>query len=260
MANEENSDQALAEGEEQQGEAKPHKNRAPFKLLLGVVLLVSTGGALALMAIPAKRVEHKFGGPFFAQLLEEIVVSTPDGNGTRYLKFRADAEYAAYEGTYLEARVADPFYTSYLKSKAELIASSRSLIQSAIGAEREAFAVTLRSELEPIVFPVHIGETLKPLDADKLSGLRPGVSHHTATFRGRFHDWTLHVDSHARILRLGEGTEVTFQGDEDDIQVRSQIGDTIYVDVTHIDPGFVGEVKIGVHGKLRNVLLEAIGQ
>jgi hypothetical protein len=260
MADQENLKEALPGAAEPQAEEKPKKDRGPVKLLLGVTLLVATGGALSVMAIPAKPVKHTLEGPFFTQLLDEIVVSTPDGNASRYLKFRVGAEYAAYEEVYQEARLVDPFYTPYLKSKAELIASSHSLIQSAIGAEREAFSATLRRELEPIVFPVHIGETTHPLDADELSGLRPGVSHHMATFRGRFHEWTLYVDSPGRTVRLGDGLEVIFEGNEDDLEVRSQVDDTVYVDVTHIDPGFMGEVKIGVHGKLRKLLLEAIGQ
>jgi len=260
MADQENPEQALPEGDESQPEAKPKKDRGPLKLLLSVILLVATGGALAVMAIPAKPVVHIVQGPFFTQLLDEIVVSTPDSNGTRYLKFRVGAEYAAYDEAYQEARLADPFYTPYLKSKAELIASSHTLIESAIGAEREAFAATLRMGLEPFVFPVHIGETKNPLDADELSGLRPGVSHHMATFRGRLHEWTLFVDGPARTIRLGDGSEVTFEGNEDDLEVRSQVDDILYVDVTRLDPEFMGEVKVGVHGKLRNVLLEAIGQ
>ena len=53
---------------------------------------------------------------------------------------------------------------------------------------------------------------------------------------------------------------ILFQGDEDDLEVRSAVGDTVYIDVTHAMPEFKGEVQIGVHGKLRNVILEAIAQ
>ncbi|MDA1264771.1 MAG: flagellar basal body-associated FliL family protein [Planctomycetota bacterium] len=260
MADKEKPDEeAVAEGEEN-AEEQPKKNRGPLKLLLGIGLLVATGGTLAMMAIPAKEKEHKFGGPFFANLGEEIVVSTPDGNGTRYVKFRSDCEYAAYEQSYFAARVADPFYLPYLKSKAQLVASSRSIEDTAIGPGREEFAAALRTKLEPIIFPVHIGKTANALDIDAKSGIRPGVSHHMATFRGRFYDHTLHVDVPAGILRLGDGPEITFRGDEDDLEVRSAIGDTVYVDVTHAQPGFQGELQIGVHGKLRNVILEAIAQ
>ena len=261
MADEEKPEDAPAEGEDSQGEGKPKKNRGPLKLLIGVILLVATGGVLATMAVPKKEKEYKLTGPYFARLLDkDIVVSTPDGNATRYLKFRVDCEYAAYEEPYFATRAADPFFLPYLNAEAQTIASSRTLSESALGAEREEFAAALRDGLEPIVFPVHVGETLNPLDADAPSGLRPGVSHHQATFRGRFHEWTLTVDGPARTVQLGEGTVVTFEGDEDDLEVRSQLGDTIYIDVTHLVPEFQGELKVGVHGKLRNVLLEAIGQ
>ncbi len=260
MAAETKPEETAAEGAKGEDESKPKKNRGPLKLLLSVVLLVAAGGGLALMAIPGKEKIHKLDGPYFAPLLDEVIVTTPDGNGTRYLKFRADCEYAAYDPSYLEVRTADPFYEPYLKSKAELIASSRHLSESAIGAEREEFAAALRIGLEPIVFPVHIGDTVNPLDQDKKSGLRPGVSHPEATFRGRFYEWKLHVDGPARTLRLGEGTEATFSGDEDDLEIRSQTGETLYVDVTHFDPSFTGELNVGVRGKLRHIVLEAIGQ
>ena len=261
MADEEKLEDAPEASEASEAENKPSKSRGPLKLLLGVVLLVATGGALATMAIPSKPVEFKLGGPYFARLLDkDIVVSTPDGNATRYLKFRVDCEFASYDETYVTTRAADPFFVPYLHSEAQTIASARTLDKSVIGAERAEFCAALRSGLEPIVFPIHVGETINPLDADPASGLRPGVSHHQASFRGRFHDWTMKVDGPARTLQLGEGNPVTFAGNEDDLEVRCQLGDTIYVDVTHLDPEFSGDLKVGVHGKLRNILLEAIGQ
>ena len=83
---------ATEELQNQEG-AAPSSARGPLKLLLCVVLMVVTGGSLAVMAIPSKKAEYKVEGPFFSFLLfgddgkkEDIVVSTPDGGGTRYLK------------------------------------------------------------------------------------------------------------------------------------------------------------------------------
>ena len=122
------------------------------------------------------------------------------------------------------------------------------------------FSALLRKELEPIVFPVHIGDTDYFYDEDENSGLKPGFSAMSATFREYFHRGLMHVDGPARVLRLGDGPEVTFKGDEDDLEVRSHTGDTVYVDVTHYDPEFIGDVKVGVHGKLRRITVTAIGQ
>lgn len=258
MADDEKQETEAAKAQEQAEE--PRKNRGPLKLLLGVVLLVATGGALAVMAVPAKEKEHKFEGPFFGKLLEEVVVSTSDNSATRYLKFTVDAEYAAYQQAYFTARSDDPFYASYLEAEAQQVASARTIDQTAIGPEREQFAAALRVALEPIVFPVHIGKTVNPLDPDQASGLRPGVSHHAATFRGRFHRHVLRVDASAGVLQLDDGPEISFHGDEDDLEVRSALGQTVYLDVTHLEPEFQGELKVGVHGKLRTIILKVIAQ
>jgi hypothetical protein len=254
MADEDKPEDGKAEGEEQ---AKGKQGgKGPLKLLLGVVLLIATGAVLATMAVPGKEKVHKLEGPFFGTLLPDMTVSTPDASNTRYLKFAADAEYAAYDEAYFAGREADPFYQPFLISKAEMIASARQISMSATGAERDQFAAALRVDLEPIVFPVHIGETANPLDLDEVSGLRPGVSHPSATFRGRFYDHVLKVDTTARILQIDDGPEITFRGDEDDLEMRSSLGDTVYVDVTHIEDGFKGEVQVGVHGKLRRIVIK----
>jgi len=254
-----NDDKQADEGarDEQSGKAK---SRGPLKLLIGVLLSIATGGALAVMAVPSKQKAYRFEGPYFAHLLDNVIVSTSDSNVTRYLKFKVDAEYVAYGEDYFASRSEDPFYLSYLKDRAQLIASSRKISESAIGTEREEFASALRIALDPVVFPVHIGATVNPLDGDEDSGLGPGISHNRTTFRGRFHEHILIVDAVVGVLQLDDGPEIIFRGDEDDLEVPAALGDSIFVDVTRIEPTFVGELKVGVHGKLRNIILEAIAQ
>ena len=70
----------------------------------------------------------------------------------------------------------------------------------------------------------------------------------------------MQVDGPARSCPRGAGHPVTFAGNESELGVRCQLGDTIYLDVAHLDPEFSGDLKVGVHGKLRHILLEAIGQ
>ena len=107
--------------------------------------------------------------------------------------------------------------------------------------------------LDPILFPVHIGATGLPLDRDEASGLRPGVSFDEATFRGRFHDHLLKVDAVAQTLQIDDGPVFEFEGDEEDLELHTAAGRTVYVDVTEIVGDFQGEVKVGVHGRIRQL-------
>ena len=116
--------------EEEQGKGKP---RGPLKLMVGVVLMIATGGALAIMAVPGKEKVYRFEGPYFGNLLEGVIVSTPDGNITRYLKFDVDVEYVAYDEDYFQMRVDDPFYTSY--QFADLPAGATSVVSVEIFVE-----------------------------------------------------------------------------------------------------------------------------
>lgn len=261
MADEEKPEEAEENAAQEEGqEEKPKKNKGPLKLLLAVVLLVAVGGGLAMMAVPKKESTPKFQGPYFMTLLEDFNVSTPDNNMSRYAKFKVSTEYAAYEEAYLTARVGDPEFMTNLTSVAQREASARSLTETVIGPKRDEFAMVLRTTLDPVVFPVHIGDTATPLSQDSASGIVPGVSHRHATFRGRFHDHTLKINSKTGIIQIDDGPEMTFRGDEDDLEVKDARGDTIYVDMTRIAEDFEGEVQVGVHGKLRTIIFEAIGQ
>lgn len=230
--------------------------RGPAKLLGGVVGLIALGAVLALMAIPSKEKERRMRGPFLIALLEEpIPINTTDSNHTRYVKFAADGEYIAYEEDYARLRAKDPFYSSYLRARIEEVTSDKDLVSVMKGLARQAFAEELRHALDPIVFPIHVGETRNPLDGDERTGLRPGLSHASATFRGYFHEHVLRLDGGARTVQLDGGQEVGFHGDEEDLRVESEAGATLFLDVTQVDEDFAGEVPVGVHGRLRKVLI-----
>ncbi len=254
MAEEEKPEEKSAKSKE--------KGKGPFKLLLSAVFLIAGGGALALMAIPGKQKDWRLKGPYFYQLAKEpITVTVPDNSQTRYIKFEGDAEYAAYVEKYVPDREVDVFYRSFLEARFQEVASGRNLKESVIGHQRQLFAEELRVRLDPIVFPVHIGSTRNPLDLDSASGLRPGVSHLEANFRGLIHEHVLKVDGSVPSIQLDDGPRIVFRGDEDDLRIESPSGATLFVDVTHFRDSFQGEVPVGVHGKLRRIILrDAIGQ
>ena len=83
--------------------------------------------------------------------------------------------------------------------------------------------------------------TAEPLSASK------------ATFRGRFADHVLKVDAIAMTLQLDKGPVVTYGGGEEDLAIYTLSGDTLFVDLTEIDGNYVGEVQVGVKGKIRQL-------
>lgn len=232
------------------------QRRGGAKLAGGVLALVATGGALAFLAIPKKAAAPRMEGPFITTLTEEpIPVSTIDSDNRRYVKFAVDAEFKAYEESYVRGRWRDPFFAPTLRSRIELAASDKTIKEITEGLNREAFAEEMREELEGVVFPLHIGKTTHPLDKDDVTGLRPGVSHDEATFRGYLWDHALRVDGTLKTLRIDDGPVFPFTGVEEDLRIETDQGETVFVDVTHFVAGFVGEVPLGTHGRLRRLIL-----
>lgn len=242
--------EGAGEGQEKGG------GKGSAKLLGGILGLVAVGGSLAFMAIPAKEKAHRFEGPFLYEPFKEpITVTVRDDSRNRYVKVLFHCEYVAYEPTYLASREKDVFFLSYLRSKIGAITSDKHVEAVVGGQTREVFAEELRHAIDPIFFPVHIGNTAMPLDENEPTGLQLGSSYMDATFRGKLEDHVLHFNGPARTVRIDEGPENTFNGDEDDLRVETSAGTTVFLDVTHCNTEFVGQVQIGVHGKLRKILI-----
>lgn len=245
--------QAEGTPEGAEGEAK---KKLPIKLIGGAVGLIAAGAILAMVALPKKKEIPRLEGPFYTALTAEPVpVSTVDNNNRRYVKFAVDAEYRAYVETYVTNRANDPFYASTLRSRIERAASNKTIKEITEGLNRDIFAEYLRDQLEAVVFPLHVGETANPLDKEPQTGLRPGISRELSTFRGHFWDHALHFDGTQRTIRIDEGPEVVFTGEEEDLRVETAQGEEVYLDVTHFNEEFVGDIQIGVMGHLRRLIL-----
>jgi flagellar basal body-associated protein FliL len=243
------------EGQGAEGEGGEKASaKGSLKLVGAIFVLIALGGAAALMSIPSKEEKPRFQGPFHFSLFEEKFSSnTKDNNQRRFLQALLDCMYFSYEEGYLAARTADPLYTPILRDTVGRVISDKTLDEAASGPAREAFLAELRDVLDPILFPAHIGATALPLERDVGSGLRPGISFRRSTFRGRFHDHVLHVDGQAKTLQIDEGPTTSFDGHEEDVGVVSDSGDVLYVDVSELFEDFQGDVRLGVHGRIRQV-------
>jgi hypothetical protein len=254
-----------------QAEPVPAKTKTMF---IGLALCCALGAGLAAVAIPKKGAhKHALEGPFVAQLSKEnLQVNLAGENGKRYLVLGLNAEYFAYAESYVAARLgggaaagghgdaaaADPLYTAMLKDTLIRVAGRKTREQVEDPVQMEAFLMEVRTAVEPLLFPVCIGDSSSPQVADTVSGLLAGESVMDSTFRGFLHEHALRVDAAHKSIRLDDGPETPFKGEERDLRVSSSDGATLYVNVVRLDPGFTGDVPVGVAGRVRRIYRQQV--
>jgi len=261
MAEEENNE---AEEQPTEGETPPtKKSRGPIKLIGGLVALVATGSALAMMAIPSKEVDPRMAGPFEFEFFEEedqpnVITNTQDDNFSRYIKFEPTSLVFAYDAAYPSQRRTEQGF---------IIAMRQAMTRTALKYELahiydhpEEFNEELRQAAEPILFPVCIGDALTSHGRDPESGLMMGDSQATAgTFRGDYYAHEIKIDAVRGTLQIdGDGPVQFFNGSETNLMVEDRNGRVIYVDMTGVAGDFEGSVRMGVKGRIRRLITGTI--
>lgn len=258
MAEEEKQDGPEAEAAENaEGEA-PKKKKTGLLIGGGAVAVLALAFAASIMAVPSKPEVKRLKGPLTSPLTEgPISVNLRDNQSKRYLKFKLHCEYYAFSKEYFASRLADPLYFPRLTDSVVRVSASRSVEEVTGKVNQPQFLQELVEVIDTDLFPVHIGKTTIPSDMHEESGLKTGFSASDATFRGYFYEHVLIVDATKKTIQLdADGPVVSFEGTETDLEVESVNGKTVYVDVTELDEGFVGEVQVGVFGTLHNLLVE----
>lgn len=223
----------------------------------GVVGLIALAWALSLVAVPSthRGVEHRIAGPFVVEVSPSagFQVNLAGDGGKHYLALKLNAEVDAFQETYAGARASQPLYQAKLTDAVLRTAAQKTKgeLDHAVG--REVFREELRLALDPVLFPVHVGDERAPENAHEKSGLRAGRSSSRASMHGLFYEHGLHVDAARKSIRLDDGREVAFLGDETDLFVADARGKGVYVDVSALHADFVGEVPVGTFGRVRNV-------
>jgi flagellar basal body-associated protein FliL len=226
----------------------------------GIVALVALAWALSLVAVPSGGADgdsghHAIQGPFVADISPSagFQVNLAGDGGKHYLSLNVKAEVDAFEEAYVGVRADQPLHQAKLTDAVLRIASqkTKSELDHAVG--REVFREELRVELDPVLFPVHVGDEHEAEGRHEESGLRPGRSVARSTMRGLFYEHRLHLDATRKTIRLDDGQELSFRGDEEDLFVTDARGQGVYVDVGALEPGFAGQVHVGTFGRVRNV-------
>ena len=225
----------------------------------GVAGLIALAWALSLVAVPSgghhNEPAHHIAGPFMADVSPSagFQVNLAGDGGKHYLSLKLNVEVDAFEEAYASARTAQPLYQAKLTDAVLRTASQKTKgeLDNTVG--REVFRDELRMALDPVLFPVHVGDELAPDGMHEASGVRFGRSIWKSTMRGLFYEHALFVDAARKSVRLDDGKDVTFQGDETALFVSDAHGKGVYVDLSGLHGDFVGEVPIGTFGRVRNV-------
>jgi hypothetical protein len=242
---------AAPQGEQPAGKLKKKQILAGAAAgLIGLAYLAST------LAAPKKADYKVFEGPFVAPVSAgEFTANLADKARKRFLLLKLNAVYEAFDDTYVPARQADPIYAALVSNVILDIASKYSdeIMNEEIC---KNFLAELQRALDPVLFPVHVGASASPAAADPKSGLRLGTSADRSTLRASLYDHKLTLSAEEKKLRLDSGPPVQFEGDERDLRVENELGRVVFLDVTGLDPKFEGQVLVGVHGRLRELLKE----
>lgn len=79
-----------------------------------------------------------------------------------------------------------------------------------------------------------------------------------SSFKGLFEDHLITLDSVQKKLGVEGGAEVTYTGEERDLEFKITDTDSLYFDVTRLKEGFVGPVRVGIKGRTKRVLWNEI--
>ena len=223
----------------------------------GVASLIGLAWALSVVAVPAKQVEvhHEIQGPYVADISPTtgFQVNLAGRGGKNYLAMSLKAEVDAYAQAYAAERTADPLYQAKLTDAVLKVAARKTKLDLDTEVGKDVFREELKVALDPVLFPVHVGNETAAGGRHPESGLRAGASNDRATMRGYFYEHKLDVDTVLKTIRLDDGQPLRFQGDETDLLVTDAAGRGVYVDVTGLRHGFRGPVRAGTFGRVRNI-------
>jgi hypothetical protein len=238
----------------------------------GVVAALALAFVASLMAVPKKAHTPHLEGPFVAKLSkEQIQANLARAGGKRYVALLLQAEYYAYSDAYVQGRLGgggggghgpagaeDPLYLAMLKDALLTVAATKTPDEITDAALVDVFLEEVREAVDPVLFPVYIGDAMTPYQPDKESGLKVGEDHMRSTMRGLLHEHALRVDGGAKTIALDAGSAIPFTNRDRNLKVINQAGEYVYVDCTLVNSKFSGTVPVGVPGRVRRIFKDSL--
>lgn len=251
------ADEAKEEPLSEEEQAAAAKKKKLIKIGGGAAGLVLAAWVAATMAAPKPEEYKTFLQEAGAPVLPDAKLqpNLKGEGGTRFVILDPSVLYQAYDPVYVETRTADPIYALLAKDLIYSAAGQRTSDDMLDTGMKEVFARELRDEIDLILFPVHIGDADLPTDADSVTGIKPGTDILESTLRTPLYDQKLFVDAPLGTIRMGDGPEVRFTGEEKNLRIEDGSGYATYLDLTELDPEFQGNIRIGTHGRVNRLLL-----
>ena len=244
----------MADEDKQEGEEEaPKKSKKKLFTIGGVVGGLAVAFLAAMMAMPKKDVEKSFAGPFVGKLTEnKVQVNLADGKS--FLILDLNIVFDAYDELYYTTRSEDPLAIAEVKDALVALTSAKARDDVADPINKPILMEEIRAAVDPLLFPVHLGSAAAPTDADKDSGVRPGLSAHLGTVRGEHDQHLLKLNAVDKTVQIDDGPVIGYEGHEADLEVDAADETVLYIDVTGIEEDFEGEIKVGVMGRVRRIL------
>lgn len=250
---------------------EPPKKKTMLYVGGGAAALLAVAFVASLMAVPKKAHEPELEGPFVAKLSKtDIQANLAGADGKRYVVMSLQAEYYAYDESYVQGRLGggasggghggasaeDPLYMATLKDALLNLAATKTINQITDPTFSEPFLEEIREAVDPVLFPVFLGESHSPYLPDEKSGLRMGESAMESTMRGLLHEHFIEIDAQDKTLQLDDGPALPIRKDRD-LKLANRKGETVYVDTTRLEPAFSGKVPVGVPGRVRRIFKDS---
>ncbi len=256
---EEEKDEAEEKGAEGEEEKSASGKKKGIMLGGGLMGLIGVAYMVAMMAVPSGPPEAiPLAGPFVAALSEDKVQVNLAGEGNkRFLIMDINAIFRAYEEDYITNRVLDPLFSALLQDALIDVASKKSRDQVNNTADRDVFKEEIRIAVDPVLFPIHIGDAAMPYDMDSESGVKTGDSLYSSTLRGLLYEHHITLDTVERLIQLDDGEQVTYRGNETNLAIRNELGETVFLNLTEVVETYQGEIPVGVRGRIQRVAFDS---
>jgi len=242
---------------EPEGVQGEHPRKGKKKGLLlggGTIGLIAAAYIVSMVALPVETKTPPFDGPFVTTLSQaDIQVNLKGDGGRRYLVMSLQAKYLGYDELYLKQRVADPVYQADMIDALIGVSRQKSMedVEDALG--QESLKEEIREAVDPLLFPIHVGNALSFYKPHEESGIAAGRSIDHASMRGGFHAHVIKVDGLKDEISLDDGPVVDFDGSEADLLLENASGLTVYVDLTGMPEDWSGELNVGTFGTVKEI-------
>jgi len=237
---------------------EPKQGKRGIIVSSSIFCVIAAAAMTAFLGVP-REISWDYSRFVVPLKAEAFEVNLADAARRRYLVMDLVVDVRSYNEEATRSWVADPICVSYLDHAVNSVGSAATMeevydLTGPDGVQGKLFMEQIRSSVEKVIFAVQFGDATDPMSADSTSGLAPGVSSRVSTFRGPISQHSIYLDCISHTVQFDDGAEYSFDGTEDDFHLTNASGDSVYIDVSDLELDFIGEVPVGVSGRILSVL------